>query len=1030
MNVLCGFSDSLAGVVENLEACASCGGTSRLGNGSCLSCLLKVGADNGTDAVIEAAELERLLQEIEVPDQKWRLGNYEILEEIGRGGMGVIYRARQRHSRRIVAIKRVLSYHADSRETLERFRREAEAAASLDHPNILPIYEVSEGEDGLPFFSMKFAPGRSLAEVARALRNDLRTSVVLMEKVARAVAYAHEHGILHRDLKPGNILLDARGEPLVSDFGLAKWLDTMSDLTRTLTIFGTPGYIAPEQASSSAAKLSPAADVYSLGAILFDLIAGRPPFLGSHALSVIKQASEKPAPKLRSLSKLADRDLETICGRCLERDPRARYHSAKELAQDLDRWLAGRPISARRVLPSTRLWRWSRRNPKIVATAATCLLLGALSIWVLNQPAKVRSRSIATTTSLLSPQQAAEREKLRQVLIQYPDAEEDAQLSHLGWVNSGEASKQERLYSNLAARVGLNAKSLREKLPTFVEAVRRDPDAPIDERARAAYITKDYPEAERLSLRAAAEAQKKGEATHVAEIIDALTLAAASACKSSDDCPRAMEHLREAEKLTNRERDATKWADLQYAIANVFSALYQRPEAEKAFEDVLEVRTHIFGPDHPQTVRARRARACLLLQLEKDTEAEAEYRELLKIDEKRFGPEHPETLWSRWDVAEAISGDYAGKLEEALAEFRELLKLREKVLGPEHPDTLRTRGAVANTLSSLGNYTEAIVQKRELLKLQEKVLGPEDNYTASTVANLGKDLANVGALEEAEAVLRKAVALRQKIGGPDDFGTLQTRENLARTLSLEGRYSDAEKEVREIINIKNASVGVERSGWTRDLLGNILQQQSRYGEAETQFRQALRMNEKSLGSETSAALISRGNLARNLLYQQRNVEAEAQLIQLVALNEKALGAKTYIRINNTSSPLREEITPLLARTLLANALRDQRKYTEAEDEYKRCIQLFENELGRENRDTIDAYYQYAYLLAQQGRVSEAKELAKRAVDSAPGAFGTTHLHVRKYTAFLKQVEAGKPVTMPEVKFSEQFVHNAALQALE
>src|SRR5438132_1558443 len=194
--------------------------------------------------------------------------------------MGVIYRARQRHSRRIVALKRILSYHADGQETLARFRREAEAAASLDHPNILPIYEVSEAEDGLPFFTMKYAAGGSLLEATKALRNETLRCVALMAKVAGAVEHAHLQGILHRDLKPGNIMLDSGGEPLVSDFGLAKWLDTTRDITRTLTIFGTPGYIAPEQVKGARDSLTPAADVYSLGAILFDLFAGRPPFLG------------------------------------------------------------------------------------------------------------------------------------------------------------------------------------------------------------------------------------------------------------------------------------------------------------------------------------------------------------------------------------------------------------------------------------------------------------------------------------------------------------------------------------------------------------------------------------------------------------------------------------------------------------------------------------------------------------------------------------------------------------------------------
>ena len=376
-----GLSDSIAGVSESLATCRQCCATTRLGNGLCLSCTLREGLETDREASRES--FEAILAEDEVQDTHWRVGNYEILEEIGRGGMGVIYRARQRHSRRIVALKRMVSYHADSRETRERFRREAEAAASLDHPNILPIYEIGQGEDGLPFFSMKYAAGGSLQRGGPALRNNPRECVRLMAKVARAVQYAHEHGVLHRDLKPGNILLDGRGEPFVTDFGLAKWLDTSTDLTRTLTIFGTPGYIAPEQARGPAAKLTPTADIYSLGAILFDLFTGRPPFLGEHALAVIQQASEKPAPKLRSLAPALDRDLETICARCLEREPTERYRSAADLAVDLERWREGRTIIARRVSPPVRTWRWSKRNPKLaIATAvAVCSAVAAVFLF-------------------------------------------------------------------------------------------------------------------------------------------------------------------------------------------------------------------------------------------------------------------------------------------------------------------------------------------------------------------------------------------------------------------------------------------------------------------------------------------------------------------------------------------------------------------------------------------------------------------------------------------------------------------------
>ena len=373
-------SDPLPSGTEEHAKCEKCGATTRLDTGICVSCLLREGLEGGDE--VSQAFYQSVLAEVDAPHKSWFLGNYEILEQIGCGGMGVIYRARQRHSRRIVAVKRVLSYRADSHGALQRFRREAQAVASLDHPNILPIYEVSESEDGLPFFSMKFAEKGSLQENAASLRDEPRKCVQLMAKVAHAVEYAHSRGVLHRDIKPGNILLNDRGEPLVSDFGLAKLLDGNNDLTRSLTTFGTAGFIAPEQAGDAAVDLTPVADVYSLGAVLFNVLAGRPPFLGSNPVSVIRQASETQAPKLRSLAPSLDRDLETICARCLERDPKARYQSAGDLAADLERWLAGRPIVARPVSPPARIWRWSQRNPKLVGAATAGLLLGAAAVWL------------------------------------------------------------------------------------------------------------------------------------------------------------------------------------------------------------------------------------------------------------------------------------------------------------------------------------------------------------------------------------------------------------------------------------------------------------------------------------------------------------------------------------------------------------------------------------------------------------------------------------------------------------------------
>ena len=309
------------------------------------------------------------------------LGDYELLEEVGRGGQGVVFRARQKSLNRTVALKVISLGQWASKAHLKRFRLEAEAAARLEHPGIVPIHEVGE-RDGSCYFSMKFVEGGQLDEVARREPMPIRRAAELIAKVARTVHYAHEHGILHRDIKPGNILLDAKGEPHLTDFGLARLVESESSVTQTLDVLGTPSYMAPEQAVGNNAAVSSVTDVYGLGAVLYQLLTGQPPFAGGATYETIKLLLDTEPRQPRLLNPKIDRDLSTICLKCLEKDPKCRYSSALALAEDLERWLKHEPIQARHTGVFTRGRKWVRRNPARALLTASLVALAAATGWI------------------------------------------------------------------------------------------------------------------------------------------------------------------------------------------------------------------------------------------------------------------------------------------------------------------------------------------------------------------------------------------------------------------------------------------------------------------------------------------------------------------------------------------------------------------------------------------------------------------------------------------------------------------------
>jgi WD40 repeat protein/tRNA A-37 threonylcarbamoyl transferase component Bud32/Flp pilus assembly protein TadD len=341
-------------------------------------------------------------------------GDYELLEKIAQGGMGVVYKARHRRLQRVVALKMILAGQLAAAEDIQRFYTEAEAAAHLDHPGIVPIFEVGE-HARQHYYAMGYVEGGSVATQIRERPLAPRQAAGILRQVAEAAEYAHGRGIVHRDLKPANILLDKDGHPKISDFGLAKNVRADSHLTISGQVLGTPSFMSPEQAAGKIDRVGPAADVYSLGATLYCLLTGRPPFQAANSMQTLKQVMEREPVPLRQLNAAVDRDLETICLKCLQKEPGRRYDSAGALALDLGHWLAGEPIRARPVGQAERLWRWCRRNPvvaSLIGLAVFLLVTGTVVAWVLAAWARAEASLAKANESLANEANALSLRRL------------------------------------------------------------------------------------------------------------------------------------------------------------------------------------------------------------------------------------------------------------------------------------------------------------------------------------------------------------------------------------------------------------------------------------------------------------------------------------------------------------------------------------------------------------------------------------------------------------------------------------------
>jgi serine/threonine protein kinase len=589
-------------------------------------------------------------------EQALASAGYELLGELGRGGMGVVFRAKQVALGREVAVKVIRAGGFARPSDLRRFRNEAEAVARLDHPNIVPIYDVGRSQ-GRDYFSMKLIAGAGLDRRLSSFVGDLRESARLVSRTARAIAHAHERGVLHRDLKPANILVDAQGEPHVTDFGLARRLDAEGDLSLSGDVIGTPSYMSPEQAAGCSGTLTTAADIYGLGAVLHALLTGKAPHTGSTLVEILERVRDERAEPPSHLNPRVPRDLDVICLKCLEKDPKRRYTSASELADDLDRWLEGRPIAARPIDSPTRVLMWCRRHPLPAGLLALLLFsivagLGGTT-WKWREAARndretnelvdYLSNILGHASTNVSPRAA--NLTLRELL--------DAVASRVG----GDFQGRPRSEAAIREAVG----GAYESLGQFGQAEEHLSKAvALDARLYGKSHRKTLGASNLLAI-ALAGAGRHSDAERLLRT----TLGAAGAALGADD----------PETMNAAERLGVLLFDLE-----------RTREAEPLLRRTLDDRRRVLPPDDPATLRSM-YQLCALLMRKKDLdEAESLAVEFERgIRCARDGPKHPDNVAALRNLG--LIRRLRGKPTEAEPYYRRAADEARRILGPDHPTT-------------------------------------------------------------------------------------------------------------------------------------------------------------------------------------------------------------------------------------------------------------------------------------------------------------------------------------------------------
>ena len=760
------------------------------------------------------------------------LGSYRILRLLGEGGMGAVYEAEQEHPRRVVALK-VIKPGLASPELLRRFELESRALGRLHHPGIAQIYEAGTADTGFgpqPYFAMEFIQGQSLRDCADPLRWNTRQRLEVMVKICDAVQHAHQRGLIHRDLKPGNILVDETGQPKILDFGVARATDSDAQATRQTDLgqlVGTLAYMSPEQVLGDPLELDARSDVYALGVILYELLAGRLPYRISpqlhEAVETIRQ--EDPQP-LSSVSRAYRGDVETIVAKALEKDKARRYASAADLAGDIRRYLEDQPIVARPPSASYQVRKFARRHKAFVAgTAAVFVVLVggiAASTWQAARATLERNRAVAEKQR--ADTEAATAKAVNEFL-------QNDLLAQAG--ASAQAGPGTKPDPDLKVRTALDRAASRiagkfERQPLVEASIRRT--------IGNTYMDLGlFPEAQRqwertLELQRRVLGEKHPETLQSMNKLALLYLRQGNYEQAEPLFTNVLEAQRSA--LGEEHVDTL---DTMNNLAVLYRYEGKYALAEVLSTKVLEISRRVLGEEHTGTLDTMNNLALLYLAEGKYALAEPLFLKVVEIGGRQAGEEHPDTLVSMNNLGLVYL--YEGKFRQAEPLFVKTLDARRRVLGPEHPNTLRAMNNLALLYLYQGKYAQAEPLFHKLLEVARRVMGEEHPDALTYTNNLALLYERQGRNEEAAALYTNVLKSRRRVLGSDHPATLTTLAGLGRVRLHQREYAEAESQLREALN------GQEKKtpdAWPRydsqSMLGASLAGQGKFGEAEPLLR--------------------------------------------------------------------------------------------------------------------------------------------------------------------------------------------------